>query len=52
MSATVTVRCVACGATREIGAGEVPAGESPMCESCFSPMVVESATAEEAGNAG
>lgn len=37
----VIVRCVACRATREIGPDEIPPGEVPMCEACFSPMVPE-----------
>lgn len=41
--ATVNVKCVGCGATREIKEGEVPADETPMCEKCFSPMVVTGA---------
>lgn len=41
--ATVTAKCVGCGATRQIKEGEVPAGEMPMCEKCFSPMVATGA---------
>lgn len=44
--ATVTVRCVGCGATKEIGATGMPGGEVPICEQCFSPMVAESATTD------
>lgn len=39
----VTVRCVACKSTREIGPGEVAADDVPMCERCFMPMFAESA---------
>lgn len=38
---TVTARCVGCGARKQIGPDEVPAGEVPMCDKCFSPMVAE-----------
>lgn len=41
----VTCRCVNCGAKRDIRAGEVPKGDIPMCEKCYSPMVAESAKA-------
>jgi hypothetical protein len=41
--ATVTVKCVGCGATREIGEGEIAPGETPVCEKCFSPMVATEA---------
>lgn len=36
--ATVTAKCVACEATREIKEGEVEPGEQPMCKKCGSPM--------------
>lgn len=35
----VKVKCVSCGATREVKAGEVPEGDVPMCDQCLSPMV-------------
>lgn len=38
MAASVTVKCVACGSTRDVGLGEVPAGDVPMCEQCMAPM--------------
>lgn len=41
--ATVNVKCVGCGATREIKEGEVPKGEMPVCKKCFSPMVATGA---------
>lgn len=44
MPVTVRVRCVGCGAKRDIKPGEVPAGEVPMCTKCYSPMVVVSST--------
>lgn len=37
--ATVTAKCVACEATREIKESEVPEGEQPVCKKCMSPMV-------------
>jgi hypothetical protein len=45
MSVKVTVRCVSCQGTREVGPGEVPAGDIPMCPTCFMPMVAVSAQA-------
>ena len=39
MAITVTAKCVCCGATREIAAGEVPKGDVPYCEQCGCPMV-------------
>ena len=41
MEKIIIAKCVACGAKREIKAGEVPQGEQPMCEKCFSPMVAD-----------
>jgi len=38
-----TVKCVACGATKEIGPKEIEAGEQPMCDICFMPMIAEKA---------
>lgn len=45
MRATVKVRCVQCGFTREIAPGEIPADEIPMCPRDFAIMVPVSATA-------
>ena len=42
---TVTARCVCCGHTREIKAGEIAKGDHPMCPKCYSPMVAERAIA-------
>ena len=42
----VTVRCVGCNATREVGPGQIARGDVPMCSACFSPMVAVGATAE------
>jgi NAD-dependent SIR2 family protein deacetylase len=39
----VVVECVDCGATREVGPGEVAADEVPMCRECGSPMVAKTA---------
>jgi hypothetical protein len=44
MTMQVTARCIGCKATREIGPGEVPEGEMPMCSACFLPMVAERAS--------
>ena len=48
MTATVTVRCISCGAKREIRPYEVPEGEMPEChmEGCLSIMIAERATAK------
>jgi hypothetical protein len=35
----VIVKCVQCMKRREIGPGEVPKGEVPMCDDCYVPMV-------------
>ena len=35
----VVVKCVCCGNKKDIGIGEVPADEVPMCDKCFMPMV-------------
>jgi hypothetical protein len=45
---TVTVRCIGCGATREIKAYEIPAGEVPVCHmpECFAMMLAVKATAK------
>jgi hypothetical protein len=40
---SVTVRCVACSATRVIRPNDVAPGDVPMCNACFSPMVAVSA---------
>lgn len=45
MRVTVKVRCVQCGHEREIGPGEVPAGEIPFCPRDFGVMVPVSADA-------
>ena len=36
---TVLCRCVGCGAQREIGETSVAAGDQPLCNECFMPMV-------------
>lgn len=46
---TVTVRCVACGATRKIRPSEVPLGDVPMCAACFSPMASVAAESRTSG---
>lgn len=35
----VITKCSGCGKKREIGAGEVPEGEIPMCDECYMPMI-------------
>lgn len=40
---TVTAKCVTCGNTREIHAGEVRPGDMPECAKCYSVMVAVSA---------
>lgn len=39
----VTAKCVGCGKTREIRAGEIPDDEQPMCDICYMPMIAEKA---------
>lgn len=46
MTVTVTVKCIGCGAKKEIGPGEIPEGEVPFCEKCFNPMIPVSAEAK------
>ena len=43
---TVKAKCISCGATRDIGAGEVPADEMPMCHKCGNIMVAVRAEAK------
>ncbi len=49
MKTAVTVRCIGCGATREIEAYEIPAGEVPVCQKsdCFAMMLAVKATAKK-----
>ena len=42
---SVTVQCVGCRARREVGPGEVPLGEVPLCGLCLLPMVAVKASA-------
>ena len=44
-AAVVTAKCVGCGATREIRAGEIAPGDMPMCALCFMTMIAERAVA-------
>jgi hypothetical protein len=39
----VKVKCVGCGAKKDIRAGEIASGDHPMCDICFMPMVPVSA---------
>ena len=42
----VVAKCVTCGHRQKIYAGDVPEGQMPECEKCYSFMVAESAAAE------
>ncbi len=44
MKRTVTAKCIGCGATKEIGPGEVKGNEVPTCDKCYLPMVADKAT--------
>ena len=44
--ATVTAKCIGCGAIREIRLGEVAANDVPMCDKCMMPMVAVKARVE------
>jgi hypothetical protein len=35
----VTVKCIGCRNIRDIGLGDVPKGDQPICEHCGMPMV-------------
>lgn len=48
---SLITRCVGCGHTRVITEDEI-AAEVPMCEKCFSPTVVETATLDDAEGQG
>jgi hypothetical protein len=39
----VKVKCVQCGAVKDIHAGKITPGDHPMCDQCFMPMVPVSA---------
>jgi len=39
----VIAKCVECGETKEVKAGEVPEGEMPTCPKCYSFMIAEKA---------
>ena len=41
---TVTVKCVNCGKERVIKEGEISADDYPMCDDCYVPMIVFSAS--------
>ena len=47
MKQIVIAKCVACGSKKEIKANEIPQGEMPTCNMCFSPMVAERAELRE-----
>ncbi len=40
---TVIVKCVSCGAKREIKPGEISKDDVPMCDKCVMPMVLTKA---------
>lgn len=42
----VLAKCIGCGAKREIGSGEVPDDDMPMCHVCSMPMIAERAKAK------
>ncbi len=46
MKSKVIVKCVSCGATRQIKEGEIEEGFHPICSKCYSPMVAEEAQAQ------
>lgn len=39
----VIVKCIGCGAKKEIRAGEIAKNEMPMCDVCFNIMIAEKA---------
>jgi NAD-dependent SIR2 family protein deacetylase len=41
----LTAKCVECGEKRDIQAGEVDAGDMPMCNKCGGVMIADSARA-------
>ena len=45
----VTAKCIACGKTREIKAGEIAKNDTPMCPQCYMPMLSEKAYTAYAG---
>ena len=47
-TATVQAKCISCGATRDIRAGEVPADEMPQCHQCGDLMIAVRATVKGA----
>jgi len=46
---TITVKCVCCGAKREVAADEVEEGNMPTCSICYSVMIADTALAEKEG---
>lgn len=44
MTGYVTVKCISCGKKRDVGPGEIPAGDVPTCDDCYMPMVAVKAT--------
>ena len=44
MEIKVKVKCISCGHKKDVKAGEVPKGEMPMCDKCFSIMIAVEAT--------
>lgn len=42
----VIAKCLGCSTKREIKAGEIPKGETPICPKCGMPMTAEKATTE------
>jgi hypothetical protein len=46
----VVVKCVSCGATRNVGPNEIPADEIPLCEKDGMPMIAQKAVKIEVGD--
>ena len=43
----VIVKCITCGAKREVRAGEIDRDDQPLCSYCYAPMVAESVLVKE-----
>ena len=39
----VVVECISCKKRRNVGPGEIPSGDVPMCDDCSMPMVAKEA---------
>ncbi len=47
MRAIITVKCVLCNRVRQVGPGEIPKDEVPLCSRCGMPMTPIRAKAKE-----